>query len=73
MKLVSGAGRSAVGCLDLAAAAVQGQHQLAPQSLAERVLSEDGSDLLDHLGVQSHGQVDLEAVFHRGQVELAEA
>ena len=51
--------------LRLTAAAIQGQHQLAPQPLPERMLLQDLADPVDRLGVLPHRQGRLELLLER--------
>ena len=59
----SDAARRLVGLerLGLAAAAVQREHQLAAQVLAQRVLSHQRLELADELGVAAEREVGLDA------------
>jgi hypothetical protein len=41
----------------LAAAAVQGEHQLPPEALAQRLLRDEALELGDQLGVAAEGQI----------------
>ena len=66
--------RLAVGVerLGLAAAAVEGEHQLPGEPLARRVLGDQLPQLADELGVPAGGQVGLDARLQRGQPLLLE-
>jgi hypothetical protein len=52
---------------------VQGQHQLAPQRLPERVSGDQIFQFADHLEVASGGQLGLDALLHRAQPGLLQA
>src|SRR6185369_10711069 len=54
-------------CLGLAPGAVQGEHQLSPQALAERMLLDHPLDLADQLGVAAEGEIGGEAILDRGE------
>ena len=58
--------------LRLAAAAVQRQHQLATQTLAQRMLCHERLELADQLGVPSAGEVGVDAVLEQCQSQLLE-
>jgi hypothetical protein len=53
--------------VSLAPAAVQRQHQLGVQALAERVLTDEGFELTDQPGGLSQGKPRIEPVLDRGQ------
>jgi hypothetical protein len=56
----------------LALAAVEREHELAPQSLAQRVLVDERFQLAYKLGVQSEVELCLEASFECGEAKLLE-
>src|SRR5207237_1272557 len=53
--------------------AVEREHQLAAQPLAERVLGDQAFELTDELGVAAAFEVELEASLQRGQAKLLQA
>ena len=59
--------------LGLTASAVKGEHQLAAQALAERMLSDELVELLEDVVLAPHGEVGLDSLFQRGEVEVLEA
>ena len=61
--------RHAIGleCFSLPAAAVQRQHKLATQALAQRMLRHESLELANQLGVPSAGQVGINAVLQQCQ------
>ena len=56
----------------LAAGAIQREHQLRREPLAQRVLAERRRELPDHLRVAAVGELALEAPFERGEPQLLE-
>ena len=60
-------------CLGLAPGAVQGEHQLSAQALAERMLLDHPLDLADQLGVAAEGEIGGEAILDRGETQLRQA
>ena len=54
----------------LPSAAVQGEHQLAVQALAQRVHRDQCLELADDVGVTAEGQVGLDPVFGRAEPEF---
>ena len=58
--------------LGLAARAVQRQHQLPGEPLAQRVVADGRRELADELGVPAVGELALEAALERGQAQLLE-
>ena len=66
--------RCAIGLerLGLAAAAVQRQHELATQPLAQRMLPHERLELADQLRVPSAAQVGLDAVLEQCEPQLLE-
>ncbi len=69
-----GAARAPVGAqgVGLAARAVQGEHQLAVQVLAQGVAADEALQLADHLAVAPERQVRLDAGLERGQAQLVD-
>ena len=59
--------------LGLAARAVQRQHQLTGEALAQRVGPDGRRQLPDELGVSAVAELVLEPCFQRGQTQLLEA
>ena len=59
--------------LGLPAAAVQGEHQLPAQPLAQRMTGDEGLELGDDLAVASEREVGLDPFLDGGQAELLEA
>ena len=57
----------------LAAGAVQGEHQLSPQALAERLRGDDRLQLGDELAVAAEREVGVDPVLERGEPQLREA
>jgi hypothetical protein len=57
----------------LAAAAVQRHHQVAPEALAEGVVTDERLELPDELAVPSRGEVRAETSLERREVLLGEA
>ena len=60
-------------CVRFALGAVEGQHQLAPQALAERFLSDKAFELRDERGVPAQRELSLDALFDANEAELVEA
>ena len=58
--------------LSLAAAAIEGEHELRPQMLAQRVFRNEGLELCHHPGVLSQRQLGFDQFFARSEVELRE-
>jgi hypothetical protein len=58
--------------IGLAAGAVQRQHLLATEPLAQRVLRDEAVELADHVGVAPARQVGLDALLERRQPRLLE-
>ena len=56
----------------LAAAAVQREHQLAAQSLVQRMLGHEPLEVLERLGVAAEAEVGLEAPLHAREPEVVE-
>ncbi len=54
----------------LAAGAVQGEHQLAAEPLAQRLLGDQALELADQLGPGAEGQVGLDPLLHADQPQL---
>ena len=59
--------------LGLAARAIQRQHQLAREALAQRMRPDRRRELPDQLGVPAVGELALEPSLHGGQTQLLEA
>jgi len=57
-------------CLRLPARAVQGEHQLGPQALAEAVRADQGLELGDDVGVATELELCADLVLDRLQAEL---
>ena len=53
-------------CVRLAPGVIQGEHELAPQSLAKRVLTNERLKLAGHLNVPSACEVGIHALFEAG-------
>ena len=53
--------------LPLASRAVQGEHQLFPETLPERVTRREALELADHLSVFSDGELRLDPVLERAE------
>ncbi len=58
--------------LGLPAGAEQGEHQLADQRLAQRVLSDQPPEFRDEFGVPAERQLGVEAELHRLEPQLLE-
>ena len=58
--------------VSLAARAVQGQHELAAQSLAQRVLAGEALQLADELVMVAQHQIELDPLLERRQPRLFE-
>ena len=58
---------------DLAAAAVQRDHQLPAQTLAIRVMGHEPLELAQHVGMSSDREIGIDAVLERGNSQLREA
>ena len=58
--------------LGLAAAPVEGEHQLAAQPLAQRVLGDERLELAGQLGVPAGGEILLDALLDAGEPEILE-
>ena len=56
--------------LGLAAAAVEGEHELAAEPLAQRLLGDQALELADQLGPGAQGQVGLDPLLHTDQAQL---
>ena len=59
--------------LGLAAGAVEGEHEGAPQALPQRMLAHQGAELADQLGGTAEGEVGLEAALEGRQPLLFQA
>jgi hypothetical protein len=59
--------------LALASGAIEGEHELAAQALAQPVRRHELLQLADELGAAAHGQLRLDAILHRGGAEVLEA
>ena len=59
--------------LRLPARAVEGQHELAAEALAQRVLRGERLELADEVGAGAAGEVDVDAGFEGEQAQLLEA
>jgi hypothetical protein len=57
----------------LTAASVEREHQLAPQTLPERVFVHEPLDLCDQLEMTTKRQLCVDPVLERGEVELLES
>ena len=62
-----------VECVRFALGAVEGQHQLAPQALAEWFLSDKAFELRDERRVPAQRELSLDALFDANKAELVEA
>ena len=60
-------------CIRLPLRAVEGHHQLAPQALAERFLSDEAFELRDERGVPAQRELSLDALLDANKAELVEA
>ena len=56
----------------LAPRVIQGEHQLAPQSLAQRVLTNQRLELARHLGVPGACKVGIDTIFEAGEAQVLE-
>ena len=56
----------------LAPRAIEGEHQLATQPLAQRVLGNRGGELADQLAVPAEAQLDVEALLQGGHLVLGD-
>ena len=56
----------------LAAAAIEGEHELPGEALARRVLGDQVLQLADQLGLAARGEIGLDARLQRGQALLLE-
>ena len=54
----------------LAAGAVQGEHELAAEPLAQRLVGDQALELADQLGPGAEGQVGLDPLLHADQPQL---
>ena len=59
--------------LDLAATAIQGQHQLGPRPLPQRIHAHRGLQLGDQLGVTTQSQRQLDPILDRGHPQALQA
>jgi len=59
-------------CLGLAAAAVQGEHELAAEPLAQRLLADQALQLTDQLAAGAEGQVGLDPLLQADQAQLVQ-
>src|SRR5205823_11568540 len=59
--------------LSLPAGAVEGEHELGAQALAQRVLPDERLQLANHLRVRADRQLRLCPLLHQREVELVEA
>jgi hypothetical protein len=59
--------------LGLAAAAVEGEHQLAAEPLAQRLGGDQALELADQLGPGAKGQVGVDPLLHTDQAQLLKA
>ena len=60
-------------CICLALGAVKGRHELAPETLAERFLSDEAFELRDERGVAAQREFGVDALFEASKAELVEA
>ena len=67
------AGLVGVERLGLPPAAVEGQHQLPAEALAERVLADESLELGDELGMTAQLEVGVDALLESGEALLLEA
>ena len=59
--------------LGLTAGAVEREHQLAAQPLAQRVLGHERLELAGHLGVPAGAEILLDALLEAGEPQVVEA
>ncbi len=59
--------------LGLAVGAVEGEHELAPEPLPQRMPSDERLQLADELSVAAEREVGLDALFERRQLQLVQA
>jgi hypothetical protein len=57
----------------LAAAAIEGEHQLGPQPLAERMLADEWLDEVNDVAVATARQLDVHERFDRGQADVVQS
>jgi hypothetical protein len=56
--------------LALPSRAVEGEHELAPESFTQRLLGDEGGKFPDYLGMVAYRKVGLDPVFERLQAEI---
>ena len=59
--------------LGLAVGAVEGEHELAPEPLPQRMPSDERLQLADQLSVAAEREVGLDPLFERRQLQLVQA
>ena len=59
--------------LGLSPRAIQGKHQLSPETFPERMVSDQGLQLADHRAVATASEVGFDPVLERGELQLLEA
>src|SRR4051812_15517316 len=59
-------------CVRMAAAAVESEHELAPETLAKRVLGDQPLKVRKHLAMARELELHLDTVLERGQPQLLE-